>query len=580
MKKLLLISMAVFSLSNLEAQYFTKEYGSASVTDRIADGTASISGPAGHIMAGQTFLAQFNDLMLIRTDFTGTVGGAPFFQNRYILQTSGGGRLTSIPAKVIQMPSGNIFVAGTYQNAVPTFVARGIYTAIFDPSGAVLSVRGWQATATSVSAITAISACRAATAADPTVYITGNMDLTPYGAGLGNGFFAISVDGNTNVLNWTNAYNLPLISNESVVDIIASPYAAQVMMIGNFRTTAGDGASFMLVAASATGVSAAVNVYNYTGTNESVSAIALNSTAVTGFVICGTTNNSSAVNRVWVFKTTTNGAGITGNIFINTSNGSSATGSDVIQRLNSASVFEFYVSANIATGTIGLNDMVVFKLTNALAVVGGGQFTYGKPNTNESNVEIAAHTDGLGVYGNTSLGTVTGNLEGYVTKAYYNGFTACNSSLITTTRVAPVLTVAGTTHAMPGTLAMVLPVFTLNGTVLTYNICNAVTVLGGSNARLANTTIETEATLQSSVFPNPVSLSSPVLQLKMNAPAEQQIEIRITDMLGREVLNQQISIAEGESVQQIQLPSGLSAGVYNMSISGNGVSENHRFILE
>jgi hypothetical protein len=51
-------------------------------------------------------------------------------------------------------------------------------------------------------------------------------------------------------------------------------------------------------------------------------------------------------------------------------------------------------------------------------------------------------------------------------------------------------------------------------------------------------------------------------------------------MLGREVLNQQISIAEGESVQQVQLPSGLSAGVYNMSISGNGVSENHRFILE
>ncbi|MGL5890286.1 MAG: hypothetical protein ACRC3B_10395, partial [Bacteroidia bacterium] len=219
MKKLLLIGITIFSLLPLGAQYFTKEYGSASVNDRIADGTASISGPAGHIMAGQTFLAQFNDLMLIRTDFTGTVGAAPFFQNRYILQTSGGGRLTSIPAKVIQMPGGNIFVAGTYLNAVPTFAARGVYTAIFDPSGAVLSVRGWQITATGTTAITAISACRAATAADPTVYVTGNLDLTPYGAGLGNGFFAISIDGNTNIANWTNAYNLPLISNESVADI-------------------------------------------------------------------------------------------------------------------------------------------------------------------------------------------------------------------------------------------------------------------------------------------------------------------------------------------------------------------------
>ncbi|MGL5891188.1 MAG: T9SS type A sorting domain-containing protein, partial [Bacteroidia bacterium] len=82
------------------------------------------------------------------------------------------------------------------------------------------------------------------------------------------------------------------------------------------------------------------------------------------------------------------------------------------------------------------------------------------------------------------------------------------------------------------------------------------------------------------ISPNPVSLNSPVLQLKMNSPAEQQIEIRITDMLGREVLNQKVVITQGESVQQIQLPSGISAGVYTMSISGNGVNENHRFVME
>ncbi|MGL5890141.1 MAG: T9SS type A sorting domain-containing protein, partial [Bacteroidia bacterium] len=216
--------------------------------------------------------------------------------------------------------------------------------------------------------------------------------------------------------------------------------------------------------------------------------------------------------------------------------------------------------------------------TNALAVVGGGQFTYGKPNTNESNVEIAGHTDGLGVYGNTSSGTVTGNLEGYVTKAYYNGFTACNSSLITTTRVAPALTVAGTTHAIPGTLAMVMPVFTLGGSVLTYNICSAVTVIGGSNARIAQQDEASE--VNAAVFPNPVSLSNPILNLNLNSASDQQIEIRITDMLGREVLNQKTIITEGQSLQTLQLPADIRAGVYLIMLNGEGIHETHRFIVE
>lgn len=578
MKKLLFTGITLLAMLPLTAQFFTKEYGSGSVTDRIADGTASISGPAGHIMAGQTFVSQINDLMLIRTDAFGTVGGAPFFQNHYRLQTTGGGQLTSIPAKVIQMAGGNIFVVGTYQNAVPTFVARGIYTAVFDNAGTVLNVTGWQATATSTTAITAISACPSDVAGDPTVYVTGTMDLTPYGAGLGSGIFALSVNGNTNVLNWSMAYNLPLISNEVVTDIIASPYAAELMMIGNFRTSAGDGAAFMLRADDATGTSLGVNVYNYTSSNESVSAIALSSTAPTGFVICGTTNNSSAVNRVWVFETNNTGAGITGNIFINSSNGSAATGVDVFQRLNTAAVFEYYVAANITTGTIGLNDMVVFKLTNVLGVT--GQYTYGKPNTNEQVVEIAPHTSGIGVYGNTNSGTVTTNAEGYVVKTYYNGVTACNSSITSTTRVAPALTVAGTTHSMPGVLTSISRVFILQGPVNTYPICSALTVVGGSNVRLGNASDELQYETASTVFPNPVSQANPYIFLSFKSSYEQQIEIRVIDLAGREISNQQISVAEGELQQQINFSTSMSPGIYFMTVFANGSTETHRILVE
>ncbi|MCU0436120.1 MAG: T9SS type A sorting domain-containing protein [Bacteroidia bacterium] len=577
MKKLLLAVIAACTLLPLSAQYFTKEYGSASTNDRIADGTASVAGPVGHIMAGQTFLSQVNDLMLIRTDVTGTVGAMPFFQNHYRLLTPSGQPLNSIPAKVIQLTSGNIFVVGTYQNAAPTFLARGVYTAVFTPAGAVISVRGWQATATSTSAITAVSACTSAVAGDPTIYITGNIELAPYGAGLGAGIFGISINGNTNVVNWTSAYDLNLLARESAADIIASPYAAEVVIVGNYLAPAGDGATFMLRVASGTGVSLAANVYNYTGSNESVAAIALSSAAPVGFVICGTSNNASVINRVWVFKTNTTGAGITGNAFINTSNGSVATGTDVIQRQNTFGAFEFYVSATAATGTIGANDMLVFKLTNILGFV--GQFTYGKPATNESSVEIAAFTDGFGIYGNTNSGTVTANTEGYVSKAYYNGVTACNATQLGGSRVTPALSVAGTTHTQPGTLVQLLPTFTLLGPVVTYPICNAAVVAGGNNARIAADN-EDVAMSNVSVYPNPVIAGSSPLQIVLDTPAEGEVQLMLTDITGREVLVKTIVATEGENRYELALPDDIRKGVYILAIRGAGINDMRKILVE
>jgi Secretion system C-terminal sorting domain len=577
MKKQLLLLLALSCAGISYGQFFSKEYGSTA-TDRLTDGTAAVQGPAGHIMTGTSTIAGTTDLVLIRTDAQGLTPLAPFFRNTYRLMTPPGAPLTSTPVKVIQMPSGNIFVVGSYSGSVAT--DKGIYTAVFGPGGNVISIRGWKTTNTATTTITAASACRAVSAADPTVFVTGTADLTPFNSTLGTGVFVISLDGNTNTLNWSLTYAFSGLSGESAADIIDSPYNSEVVVAGNFNN-ANDRGAFLLRVNRANGFPIAPpNIFNYTTTNESVSAIALNPNSVlpqSGFILCGTSNQGSANNRMWVFKVNTTCNAVLANRFFSYSVTTSAiTGSDIITRLNTSNQNEFYASGTAVTGQLGQNDMVVFKLSFALAIL--GEYTYGTAATSESNAEIAAHTDGLGIYGNIRISQLAGNGDMYVAKAYYNGITTCNSEINPGTSANVVLTTTTTPVQDVKDLAFPGVILTQNSNVTIFNYCNAAAVIGGSNARISQQDETSE--VNAALFPNPVSLSNPTLNLKLNSPTEQQIEIRITDMLGREVLNQQISITEGESLQQIQLPSGLSAGVYNMSISGNSVGENHRFVIE
>ncbi|MGL5891189.1 MAG: T9SS type A sorting domain-containing protein [Bacteroidia bacterium] len=577
MKKQLLLLLALSCAGVSYGQFFSKEYGSTA-TDRLTDGTASLVGPAGHVMTGTSNIAGTTDLVLIRTDVQGLTPAAPFFRNTYRLMTPPGAPLSSTPVKVIQMPSGNIFVAGSYTGTAAT--DKGIYTAIFDPNGNLLSIRGWKTILTATTTITAASACRAATAADPTVFVTGTVDLAPYNTTLGSGVFVISLDGNTNVLNWSLTYAFSGLSGEAAADIIDSPYNSEVVVAGNFNN-ANDRGAFLLRVNRANGLPiAAPNIFNYTNSNESVSAISLNPNSVlpqSGFILCGTSNQASANNRMWVFKVNTTCNTVLANRFITYSvTTSSFTGSDIITRLNTSSQFEFYASGTAGTGQLGQNDMVVIKLSLALGIL--GEYTYGTAVTSESNAEIAAHSDGLGVYGNIRISQLAANADMYVAKAYYNGITACNSQI----NPGSISNVALTTTTTPvqdvKDLAFPGVILTQNSNVTIFNYCNSAAVVGGSNARVAQQ--EETSDVNAGVYPNPVSLSNPILNLNLNSATDQQIEIRITDMLGREVLNQKPIITEGQSLQTLQLPADIRPGVYLIMLNGEGIYETRRFVVE
>ncbi|MGL5890285.1 MAG: T9SS type A sorting domain-containing protein, partial [Bacteroidia bacterium] len=260
-------------------------------------------------------------------------------------------------------------------------------------------------------------------------------------------------------------------------------------------------------------------------------------------------------------------------------NSSANYGSDIIERLGTDGRYRYYVSATDDNGLFGFNDMIVYLVEDATGNA-TAHYTYGKISDTEQSDEISSFSgtpaDGITVYGNVQSNTDFGNE--YFVKAYFNGVTSCNQlTSIPSTSVYPIARITRTL-TRTGTFSAVITQASILNNFVTTPLCYDNTVFNGSNARIAQQ--EETAEVNTVIYPNPVSFSSLILNLNLNSVTNQQIEIRVTDMLGREVLNQQINITEGKSVQQIQLPSGLSAGVYNMSINRNNIIENHRFILE
>lgn len=582
MKKLLSV-LCVLALGTVQAQYFQRLNGSPAY-DELVDGTNVTLGGQGHLILGSTQVVGGLDLILTRTNLDGVIGAAPTFNRNYRLTTSTNAVLNTVPCKVLQIPNGRIVVVGTYYS--PTAVVpQGIFTAVLTQAGAVISVRGWQAITPSVSGTCfATSACNALPNSN-VIYICGYTDAaTP---GNGGRPIIMAINGSTNVLVWGLIHDFvpPFPASKLLAsDIIASPYqpagVAEVFIVGTHYDGAGNDAGFTYRVNAANGNPVGAATLFDSGRNDEFVAVSLATGAgggTNGFFITGNTN----VNGDWdavAFKTTPDGSGAAWINIIDYSTGGDNFGTDVIQRLNTSNQWTYYLSGTVTAGSQGGSDMVVFYLDdNGLAQ---REFTYGTTNS-ERSVEISSFSgllagDGITVYGNMPTSSDAG--QEYYVKAYYNGVSGCNEGFAIPNTNAYPLSRVQSTISRTGSVSSVNLLMPILAPVPTITqLCFNLTIAGGSNARTAE---QTEHAVSSELYPNPVSVSSPLINLNLNSATEQQIEIRITDMLGREVLNQQIVIAEGESLQQLQLPSGLSSGIYNLSISGNGVSENHRFVME
>jgi hypothetical protein len=584
-KHFFLFSMLAFGVLN--AQYY-QNLNTTGATDRIADGVNVTLGGTGHLIAGSTNVLGAFDLLLTRTDINGNIAGLNSFNQVYRLSTTSNIQLSATPVKILQIPNGRICVVGNYWSSVAT-VPSGIFTAVLNPGGAIISVVGWQTATPALSGgIAATSACNALPVTSNIVHICGLTDATTPGNGARA--LTMSINGSANTLIWGRIYdfNPPVFSTAYKFlpsDIVASPYQPalvnELMVVGDLYDDQGDNFVFSYRLNTVNGNPVGtVNLYD-SGKEDNCVAVTVatgNSGGGNGFVMAGH-NVAYGSRQPFAMKIDPTGTVIRWANNYKYSGGFESVASDIIQRQTTSGRWTYYLSSTADAGFFGNQDMVVTLIDD----LGTGQveWTYGSSDQ-EYSAELSSFTntgaDGFTVFGNRNYMLGFDQGDEYFVKAYYNGVTACNvnkdSPLTQSYTVGQKFPPFFATGSMFGTtLAMNIP-----QQAFVIQLCYAVSVAGGSNARQTQST-GTEST-ETSLYPNPVSLNSPVLQLQLNSPAEQQIEIRITDMLGREIMNQQILLTEGKSLQQIQLPADITAGVYLLSISGNGVSETHRFAVE
>jgi hypothetical protein len=588
--KLCILILALSFSVTLQAQYFQITNGYSGSDETVGDGISAISGGVPvHLVAGSTRNFGSIDLQVSKLDINGGVPGLPYFNQGYRLFNGSGSMLTAEAEKILQLGSGNICVVGNYSD--PSKVNPvGIFTLILNSNGTVINATGWQTILPAVSnALRASSACLSQLSND-IVCICGYSEVLTQGGGLRP--IAIAINANTNTLLWGHSYDFLSAGSTDKVrayDIAAGNYFPdgdnELLIVGTFHySNAGntdDGFTFRVNAVSGNPIGT-ISLFD-NNRNNSFHAVSLASGSgggSNGYVITGSTDTLGNVDAITIKVNTAGDVIFWSTIHDYSINGAFNNGVDIIERLDSNFEWHYYLCGTVYHGVFGGPDayVVILHDTDGIASY---EYTYGTAYKEAGN-KISSFTgtvaDGINVYGYTDW---LNDYNQYIVKAYFNGVSGCNEYRDKAVSKQYPLVVNRELIAHSAVFSSTVFSAQILSPAIISRICFSSTISTGSNARTVEPYSETASSnAETSLYPNPLSQSEPALNLSLHSPVDQQIEIRITDMLGREVLNQKIIITSGQNIHQLLLPSSISSGVYNLSILGESFSEQQRFTVE
>jgi hypothetical protein len=583
---LLIFSLLVTVL--VHGQYFQNLNGTPNY-DQTVDAALA---PGGYLIAGRSFFTGREDLLLTRTGANGQVGFAPQFNQLYQLTTITQQPLNAHASKVFHLANGNIFVVGSFTDAGGYGNVPGIFTATFTANGIPLNCVGWWlANPQTYYTLFSTAACLALAPADTMVYVSGVTDGTA--PNVSKRMFVLSINTNNNTLIWGNIYNfntLPAQSDMEPADMVASPWQLQqgvqeIVVVGNYldRTNNTD-QIYALRINRITGNPVAPGFFYNSGAVDRCVAVTPApglGGGGNGFVIAGHTQSTNGSYNISTIKLNAGCNFVRWSSQHEYSNAADQYGSDIIVRQNTLGVWNYYVSGWTVIGVMGNPDVVVYvvdDLGNSFL-----EYTYGTPEgeTSEEILNVAGTpSDGIAIFG-MGPGAIPGDIsDEYYVKAYYNGESGCNDSLLIPQTLAYTLNQVQRTPVKLGRFDGHNKVFQSVYTPVITVLCNNVVVPGGNNTRL--TQPESLAASQSdavALYPNP-SVSGLPVQLVLNTPQDGEVRVTVYDISGREIEIQYIQAAKGRSNYPLQLPSGLSAGVYMIRVEGAGIYEVQRIAVE
>lgn len=611
MKKLHFIFFVLLIAGAANAQFFQRVYGNPQTRDVLESGM-NYDGPnfpiaqKGYVMCGFTdFGSSAGGIspMVTRT----ALNGAPVFNNAYFLTYFGRG-VDAAARRVITYPNGQIGVIGdfSYRTGLPH---THIFYMLLNPGGApVPNIWTYTFGSPNLQSVEATSITPSATQfPQQNAYACGNIT----DAAGGRHPFVMSIDAFTGAMNWAFDYaDVGMGGFEwTVEDLIESPYpniitgAVDVALVGRHVRNPGafgDGCLFTVDAAS--GVCGKVLLYGRPNTEDGFNAITIANNGFNGgrgYAIAGSTMDFAVPapnSDMWALKVTPNG-GVQFSSQMDYSMGNrNDYGFDIIERISPTMGFQYYVGGYVDQGVFGREDEVVYKLDMTGNAFGGfNQFSYGGPGY-ERILQLDYYQNGVGANNiglsafNWTFGSFAalGQIDFYHVKSYFNG-------------VTPVGAVGGVgncnydqqfMHWMMGPwlfdstkcdIISKAKLDSLQWSIISMQdaiICLRNNIMPpGDNSRIANP--GDFGLSGTSLFPNPVSRTNPLVNLAFEAPGYgDQVEIELYNSLGQVVMHKRETFADGQTTLQVNLGDGLSAGVYSLVVRREGTLTTHKISVE
>jgi hypothetical protein len=595
MKKLFLIALVLTGLT-ANAQYFHHIYGSAD-GQKLSSGinTDPAISSMGHFLVGHR---SQQGLSVSRTDGTGNITGAPYFNNQYLLISSVTGNVVHVgESKAFEMNNGNGFgIIGQFADYTTTPATTGVFYLLMDQAGTINVIYTYipAGGGTGVDVVTVGGVYESIFSGGNEVYVTGTVSTT-------NGTldpFAMMVDVPSGALIWSGIYDIVYSTGPGIAfgkDVITSPYSPtgnkEIVVVGETRENVSgalpDGYVLRLDAGNGNPM-AAVNLYGTTASSESFNAIDVAQSTKggsDGYIIGGYSDRAGS-DDFWLNKTDQVGNTLWASLHdYNGNAGIQNVCNDIIERKNTSGNYEYYAAGYVYVGLMGDYDILVDKIEDGGTTSGFGQFTYGDRRI-DYGVAIDQYNntgaDGISVFGfrqGASRPIINGNYDMYLVKAYFNGESPCNQ------RIVDVPITSGPklyTTTSVNFVDKLIPDAKLKWRdIRAYdaNICYATTLSSGSNARVAPT--EPKGDKQAVVAPNPMQSGAQAIAVSVEVESATTAQVTIYDMLGRQYYAGNVELAKGSNTLPIDISkSNMSTGTYTVRISMNGENKSVLLLVE
>ena len=387
------------------------------------------------------------------------------------------------------------------------------------------------------------------------------------------------------------ATNGPLPGILEPTAMLESPYGPELIFAGKAIDQNSGLISGFIFTSSISGItSSSIRLFNINGTNPgwfSSMEVSNSPNGGPGFVLGGTSQPVNNSGQAWVLKVTNSSLPQFMNVVwstLITPALDNAAGNivGITERQNQLGNYEYYGVSNSQAGIITLKlDANGIPVSNGESAYNAGTSSFPSVANSLSWQETGPYIDcGLHIFG-TDWGTaISGGGAHYLTQAYFNGYSGCNSQVSVQNYEQPSVGYIDSQNYFTTALTACEEFQLTYHDAVTYDpICGPFTSLtGGSNARSIATAIN-EQTLSAAadiaIYPNPSTGNSTISYV---IEEESHVKIALHNALGQLVKN--LSIANetaGEHEMHVDL-SGLENGIYFVTVAVNNKLSTQKLV--